>query len=214
MATLFNKVIQLFGGGDEEAMWRLSTQNDQQSFAELMNRWERPVHDLCYRMTGDHQKAEDLKQEAFTRVYLKRAEYRKGAKFSTWIWQIALNLCHDDFRKCSRRIELSLCDEDGNPQFQEISSAPGPDGQTITNEEGALVRQALMQLPEIYRSVLVLRHYENLKLKEIAEVLQIPEGTVNSRMAEALSQMAVLLAAQKCVATPSSNTDLKERLVL
>jgi RNA polymerase sigma-70 factor (ECF subfamily) len=150
-------------------------------------------------MTGDAHRAEDLKQDTFVRLFEKRQQYRPQARFSTYLWRIALNLCYDELRRLQRRGECSLEDETGEPGSwlnEAISQEPPPDASLVDAEQAAQVREALMALPEIYRTVLVLRHYENLKLREIAEVLEIPEGTVNSRMAEALSQLTRLLAAQ------------------
>ena len=86
----------LLGPSDEQAMWRVQTQDDPAAFATLMRRWQEPIRRLCERMTGDHHRAEDLAQEAFTRVFARRKDYQPQGKFSTFLWRIALNLCHDD----------------------------------------------------------------------------------------------------------------------
>jgi RNA polymerase sigma-70 factor (ECF subfamily) len=177
-------------------MWRVQTRNDESAFALLVRRWEGPIQRLCVRMTGDTGQGEDLAQEAFIRVYAKRKDYRQAGKFSTWLWRIALNLCHDALRRRSRRDELSLeviGGESGGAAEIFVAPDPGPDHSTMEQERGESVRRALMQLSEPYRTVLVLRHYEDLKFREIAEVLEVPEGTVKSRMAEALTQMNRLL---------------------
>ena len=181
---------------DEDAMWRVKTQDDHQEFARLVRRWEGPIRRLCIRMTGDAGRGEDLKQETFLRVFEKRKDYHPTGRFSTWPWRIALNLCHDELRRQQRRGELfrgpESLESGGEPDFP--AETPGPDLEAAQLEEGELVRRALLQLPEIYRTVLVLRHYENLKLARIAEILEVPEGTVNSRMAEALSRLSRVLA--------------------
>jgi len=181
---------------DEEAMCQVKLHNDHRAFGRLLERWEAPILRLCARMTGDIHRAEDLKQEAFSRVFEKRTEYDGEARFSTWLWRIALNVCYDELRRVERRrrffSESVEAPHDG-PLEQFADDAPAPDVRTAQLDEGELVRQALLQLPDIYRSVLVLRHYENLKLAKIAEILGIPEGTVNSRMAEALARLGRLL---------------------
>jgi RNA polymerase sigma-70 factor (ECF subfamily) len=140
-------------------------------------------------MIGDSHRAEDLTQETFSRVFTQRKAYQPKSRFSTWLWRIALNLCYDELRSPKRREEpwLGPEDETGDPSF--VSSGPTPDRDAARAEEGQLVRQALQALPEAYRTVLILRHYQDLKFREIAEVLGIPEGTVKSRMVEALSLM-------------------------
>jgi RNA polymerase sigma-70 factor (ECF subfamily) len=196
MATLLSS---LFSMTDEQAMWRVQTQDDHRAFAQLVERWEEPIYRLCARVTGDPHWGEDLKQEAFARLFEKRRDYRPGSKVSTWLWRIALNLCYDELRRRHRRGEASL-DAGDSEVLPAICDSPAdgprPDSRAVAREEGELVRQALLRLPEIYRTVLVLRHYENLKLREIADVLEIPQGTVNSRLAEALAQLTRLLEPQ------------------
>jgi RNA polymerase sigma-70 factor (ECF subfamily) len=181
---------------DEEAMWRVKTRDDHEEFSRLVRRWEKPIQRLCARMTGDPARGDDLKQETFLRLFDRRKEYQPTGRFSTYLWRIALNLCYDELRRQQRRREFLRVDEPPGPGeglSDCASEAPGPDARTAQQEEGELVRQALLRLPEIYRTVLVLRHYENLKLSKIAEILEIPEGTVNSRMAEALARLSRLL---------------------
>jgi RNA polymerase sigma-70 factor (ECF subfamily) len=181
---------------DEQAMWRVQTNEDAQAFAHLVRRWERPVQNLCARMTGDVHRAEDLAQDIFARIFSKRAEYRPEAKFSTWLWRIALNRCYDELRREQLRRERSVAFDSEDDIFTALdapAAEPGPDGAAMQREDAQRVREALLKLPETYRSVVVLRHYEALKFREIAQVLNIPEGTVKSRMAEAMTQLARLL---------------------
>jgi RNA polymerase sigma-70 factor (ECF subfamily) len=171
-------LTSLFAANDEQLMWRVKLDDDASAFARLVERWQQPIQRLCFRMTGDVHRAEDLTQTAFTRVFTRRAEWEPTGKFSTFLWRVALNLCHDDLRRQQRRGEFSL------DALLELDSA---------EERGELVRRALAGLPAHYREVVVLRHYEGLKFREIGEVLGIPEGTVKSRMAEALGQLNRLL---------------------
>src|SRR5437899_1979653 len=179
---------------DEEAMCRVKRHDDHSEFARLMKRWEEPIRRLCTRMLGDAHRGEDLKQDTFLRLFEKRKAYEPTGKFSTFLWRIALNLCYDELRRQERRREFLRGPEDQNSQATEMAvDGPGPDACAAQLEEGELVRQALLQLPEIYRTVVVLRHYEDMKLARIAEILGIPEGTVNSRMAEALNRLSRVL---------------------
>src|SRR5258705_12485328 len=176
---------------DEQAMWRVKMDDDPQAFARLVERWQKPIQRLCLRMLGDVHRAEDLTQEAFAKVFARRKDYEPVGRFSTFLWRIALNLCYDELRKINRRGESSL--EDGADEHGELHFAAdsiGPDLQVVRDERAETVRRALLQLPEPYRVVVVLRHYEGLKFREIGEVLDIPEGTVKSRMVEALNQLS------------------------
>ncbi len=177
-------------------MWRVKLQDDPQAFGRLMARWERPIQRLCTRMTGDPHQAEDITQSAFARVFARRANWEPTGRFSTFLWRIAINLCHDELRRTRRRPECSLealaeegMEEVDFPRAQEEL----PDAQADVRERGELVRDALLKLAPHYREVIVLRHYEGLKFHEIAEVLGIPEGTAKSRMAEGLTQLSRFL---------------------
>jgi RNA polymerase sigma-70 factor (ECF subfamily) len=170
---------------DEQAMRQLRLGGDHAAFAELMRRWERPIRRLCIRMTCDEHRGEDLAQEAFARVFAKRRQFQEGAKFSTWLWRIALNLCLEDGRRRrARPAEDAAADVDGGHR------EPAPDARAEQREQAELVRRALLRLSDDYRAVVVLREYEGLKYREIAELLDVPEGTVKWRMAQALDQLS------------------------
>jgi RNA polymerase sigma-70 factor, ECF subfamily len=193
-SSLFSMLPSLLTITDEQAMWRVKMDDDPQAFARLVERWQGPIQRLCIKMLGDAHRAEDLTQEAFVRVFARRKDYEPAGRFSTFLWRIALNLCYDELRKIKRRGESSLeggADERGETDF--MADTAGPDLQVVADERAEHVRRALLQIPEPYRVVVVLRHYEGLKFREIGEVLDIPEGTVKSRMVEALNQLSRLL---------------------
>jgi RNA polymerase sigma-70 factor (ECF subfamily) len=190
-----NLISALFQASDDQLMWRVKLQDDAEAFASLMKRWHAPIERLCVRMTDDPHRAQDLAQAAFTRVFAKRAEWEPTAKFSTFVWQIALNLCRDELRRIKRRGECSLdtLHETNDGTDSSFVDAASPAAHAEQNERADLVRHALSKLAPHYREVVVLRHYEQLKFREIGAVLGIPEGTVKSRMAEALTQLNFLL---------------------
>jgi RNA polymerase sigma-70 factor (ECF subfamily) len=183
----------LFAPNDEQLMWRVQTQDDPTAFARLVERWQEPIRRLCARITGDIHRAEDLAQEIFTKLFLNRQAYRQGSRLSTYLWRIALNHCYNDLRRPHRRHETPLDPADPYalpPEDRFAADDPTPAEDLVSTETAAAVRLALATLPDGYRSVLVLRHYENLKFREIADVLDLPEGTVKTRMTEALSELA------------------------
>ncbi len=189
-------ITSLFAASDEQMMWRVKMHDDPQAFARLVTRWEKPIQRLCARTTGDAHRAEDRTQTAFARVFARRANWEPSGRFSTFLWRIALNLCYDDLRQTRRRGECSLhdlgeADSAGGEQF--VAEEPSPHAQADERERSELVRDAVLKLSPHHREVVVLRHYEALKFHEIAQVLEIPEGTVKSRMAEALTQLSRLL---------------------
>ncbi|MHC4404345.1 MAG: RNA polymerase sigma factor [Planctomycetota bacterium] len=205
----------LFGSSDEQTMWRVRTRDDHGAFSALVRRWEGPIRRLCARMIGDPQRAEDLTQETFARLFARRRQYEPVGRFSTFLWRIALNLCYDELRLLKRRAECPLEHDDGESRAGMASAASeaSPAAAAMENERAGLVREALVRLPDHYRAVVVLRHYEQLKFRQIAEVLDVPVGTVKSRMAEALSR----LARQLRVALgegPANDQESRERVEL
>ena len=175
-------------------MLQVQVNTDHLAFTQLVKRWEVPIKRLCSKVTGDVHLAEDLCQEAFTRVFVRREHYRPGAKFSTWLWRIALNLCYSNLRQARRRVkywleETSLTFNAGLSCENELS----PDRHLLVQEEVELVRQALLSLPERLRIILVLRHCQAMKLREIARTLEIPETTAASRCAVALVRITRIL---------------------
>ncbi|MGB7157930.1 MAG: sigma-70 family RNA polymerase sigma factor [Tepidisphaeraceae bacterium] len=213
-------VPRLFGSGsvsDEQSMRLVQATGDAAAFARLVDRWEGPIRRLCVRMSGDEHRGEDLAQEAFARVFANRERFDQSRKFSTWLWRIALNLCHEHARRSGRRGERSL-DEQGADHPAASDAEDGPHVRAVRSERAELVRGALEQLPESHRAVVVLREYENLKFREIAEVLDVPEGTVKWRMSEALDQLGEylkpILAGDEDMPPAGEPGAAKERLAL
>jgi RNA polymerase sigma-70 factor (ECF subfamily) len=215
-------IASLISISDEQAMWRVQNEDDHRAFTLLVERWEERICRLCIRMVGNAHSAEDLSQEAFSRLFAKRKDFDPSKRFSTYLWRIALNLCYDELRRMSRRRESTIDEADsaGITSLEEYAvEARAPDARLVEREEAELVREAVLQLPEIYRSVLVLRHYENMKLREIAEVLEVPEGTVNSRIAEGLVRLTRVLEPRlreqnSSMSKPIKSRDRKELLVV
>ena len=133
----------MFSLTDEQAMWRVQTQDDHRAFALLVERWEGTIWRLCTRMTGDPHRGEDLKQETFARLFEKRKQYRPNARFSTYVWRIALNLCYDELRRRQRRNESSLEDENNESirvLKEERSDHGAPDAHLVATEDTEQVR--------------------------------------------------------------------------
>jgi RNA polymerase sigma-70 factor (ECF subfamily) len=173
-------------------MWRLQAGSGEEAMGELMARWRLPIFRLCARMTGDAHRAEDLTQEAFARVFARRADFRPDATFSTWLWRIALNLCRDEWRRRQTR----GMEADPAALESEPSETPGPDATATAAEEGELLRRAMLRLPEAERSALLLRICEDLTFREVAEILDLPESTARLRVADGLDRLAKLLGPQ------------------
>ncbi len=217
-AAAFQAIKSLFAPTDEQLMWRVQRHDDAAAFAGLVGRWQAPIQRLCARLTGDPHRAEDLTQEVFSRLFAHRKAYQPDRKFSTYLWRIALNHCYRDLSRARYRLEVPFeTARDGEPPVAADfpAGAPAPDETLADRETADAVRRALMELPEHLRGIVVLRHYENLKFREIAEVLDLPEGTVKTRMTEALNELARRLRRTlEMPPAPKHGARPKESLVL
>jgi RNA polymerase sigma-70 factor (ECF subfamily) len=199
MPALISSLKNLLTPTDEQLMWRVQTRDDAAAFAELVGRWQEPLQRLCARVVGDAHLAEDLTQEIFAKLYARRHAYEPARKFSTWVWRVALNHCYNDCRRTRHRHETRLEPQPGreDASFDDFpADHPCPREAVVATETADAVRAAVSELPENYRCIVILRHYEGLKFREIAEVLDLPEGTVKTRMTEALNDLARRLRGQ------------------
>ncbi|KEF38639.1 RNA polymerase, sigma subunit, SigW [Schinkia azotoformans MEV2011] len=158
---------------------------DQSAFAEIVELFKDKVYQLCYRMVGNAHDAEDIAQEAFIRAYVNINSYDTNRKFSTWLYRIATNLSIDRLRK--RKPDYFLDAEiEGTEGFTMYSQIPSdelqPDEMVETLEFQEWIQQEINELPVMYRSVIVLKYIEELSLKEIGDILDLPIGTVKTRI--------------------------------
>ncbi|MBN1306060.1 MAG: sigma-70 family RNA polymerase sigma factor [Anaerolineales bacterium] len=156
-----------------------SQQGDRNAFNELVRIHHQGVIGVVYRMCGDAQLAEDAAQEAFIQAWLKITAYQPKASLKSWIYRIAINAAIDVLRHESRITSREIND------LQLRESGPGPEGSALNSEQTDLIQAAVLSLPEASRAVLVLREYQDLSYQEIAAALDIPLGTVMSRLSYA-----------------------------
>ena len=168
-------------------------EDDEKSFTELVRRFQGRVTNLISRVLNDRQCADDLAQEVFIRVFVHRRNYRRGSKFSTWCFTIAANLAKNEIRRRVRRRNwFSLDALQEVLKDSAIQLADPTEGKERTLEREQLqeaVGRAIATVPEKYRLALVLRDIEGLAYEEIADVLNIPGGTVRSRINRARSML-------------------------
>lgn len=158
---------------------------DQNAFTEIVELFKDKVYQLCYRMVGNAHDAEDIAQEAFIRAYVNINSYDTNRKFSTWLYRIATNLSIDRLRK--RKPDYFLDAEiEGTEGLTMYSQIPSddlqPDEAVESLEFQEWVQQEINELPVMYRSVIVLKYIEELSLKEIGDILDLPIGTVKTRI--------------------------------
>jgi RNA polymerase sigma-70 factor (ECF subfamily) len=168
----------------------------EDSFEELVRRYQRPIVSYVYRMVGDYDMALDLTQEVFIRIYGSLARYRPEYKFSTWIYRIAHNAAIDHLRRAGgNRVEdLELEAVDGSTYEKPLASGSlTPEQESERSERRAEIESVVQQLPSSYRELIVLRHAHDMSYDEIAEVTELPLGTVKNRIFRAREAMRALL---------------------
>lgn len=174
------------GGSPDEELVLLARQGRAEAFAALVERYERKVYGLAYRMSGSPDDAADLAQEAFIRIWRKLAEFRGDSTFSTWVYRVTVNVCLDRRRQDRRRPTVSLDapsdGASGPPERQVADGGPGPDAALESAELHADIQREIARLPAEYRAALVLRDVEGHAYQEIADILSISLGTVKSRI--------------------------------
>jgi RNA polymerase sigma-70 factor (ECF subfamily) len=156
-------------------------QGDRQAFGELVRRHREGVVNVVYRMCGDANLAEDAAQEAFIRAWQHLPGYRPQSPFRNWVYRIATNVALDMLRRERETVDIDA--------LSLAASDEGPEATVEGRERGEQVRQAVLALPPASRAVLVLREYEGLSYREIADMLGIPIGTVMSRLSYARNRL-------------------------
>ncbi len=170
-------------------MQRLA-RGDEAALADLYRRWAKPLHNFLCGMCNDRVLAEDLLQEVFLRVWRAAPRYEPTAKFSTWLFHVARNHWLNEREKRMHRIKaISLdrasADEDQRPIDAPDRNMPTPLRDALDRELGARIADAVSRLPDTYRETWALAVTRGLPYPEVAEILDIPVGTVKSRMFQA-----------------------------
>ncbi len=188
---------------DEELMQAVRD-GDDCSFATLVERHRTPLINFFYRLTYDRQRAEDWTQEVFCRIYEARGGYEPTAQFTTYMYRVARNYWIDCYRKQGRRPKEFSIDESGGPRdadspgMRDRIAAPGPSPSEAVRRQEVLqsIRDAIDELPAEQRLVFELSEDQGLKYKDISKILDIPVGTVKSRMHAAMIRLREQLKAR------------------
>jgi RNA polymerase sigma-70 factor (ECF subfamily) len=179
---------------DESLMLRYRD-GDVRAFEVLVNRHRRPVYNFILRFVRDPAQAEDTLQETFLRLIKSADSYERTAKFTTWMYTIARNLCVDQSRRAKHRRATSLDAPVGGeadaPALLDLMADGGAavDRQAISKELAQRIRVAVEALPDEQREIFLLREVSDLQFNEIAEIVGCPENTVKSRMRYALEKL-------------------------
>lgn len=161
---------------DEQELVRQIQDGDEMAFAKLVNTYKDRIVNYLYQFTGDYQKAVELSQETFLRVYFKAHKYRPIAPFSSWIYAIASNLAKTEMKKM-RKLSLVSLDDIANDLQSGTFSTDSSDSGLVRN-----LRQALASLDSRYKIPVILKDIEGFSQEEIAEILKKPVGTIKARI--------------------------------
>jgi len=172
---------------------------DEPAWEELVRVHTRKVYALCYRFTNSGSEAQDLTQEVFLRVFRTLRTFRSAeGSFGTWLARVTRNLLIDHYRR-SRQERVTDSIEDQLPMLEETGAARSarPDQMIAGREASEILQATLQKLSPDLREAVILRDLQEMEYREIAEVLQIPEGTVKSRINRGRAELARLLRKQK-----------------
>jgi len=187
------------GASDTELVRRFK-EGDRLAYEEIVRRYQHRVYGLALRWMSDPAIAEEVAQDVFIALFRALGGFRGDAKLSTWIYRVVVNHCKNrrlyrKRRKMDRHEALDgKRDDDDGPARQLPHDGPLPDAGVHQTEAEVLVREGLAQLDQIQRQVIVLRDIEDLSYEEIGEIMDIPRGTVKSRLHRARAQLAQVLS--------------------
>lgn len=190
---------------DEALLDKYRQTKDKSYFRPLVSRYQNRIYNAALRILGNTEEAEDVVQDTFVKVHENIEKYRQHASFSSWVFRIANNLCMDTLRKRRRKFRLFMLFDpqsereqiEGHLDTSKISQiadeSAGPEERLDIKEAGEVVLASLKQLPDLQRTVLVLRDVEGFSYEQIAEIVGTSVGTVRSRLYYARTKMKEIL---------------------
>ncbi|NOY25279.1 MAG: sigma-70 family RNA polymerase sigma factor [Oligoflexia bacterium] len=185
----------------DEALVRRFQSGDREAYSDIVRRYQDRIFTLSLRWMGDRQVAEEVAQDVFVALYRSLDRFRGEARLSTWIFRVTVNHCKN--RRLYRRrrkmgqhepLEGPRSLDDDGPVRQLPDKGPGTDTRVHRSEAARILQDALDQLDDSYRTILVLRDVEDLPYEEIAQILELPRGTVKSRLHRARAELARVLS--------------------
>lgn len=181
---------------EDRELVRRALDGEDAAFAQIVRRYERGLYNLAVRMVRDQEQARDLTQEVFIRVHRSLARYDPVYPFPSWIFRVASNLCIDWIRR--RRVDTVSLDaalpgHDSSPARDVAADDPDPERVLLEKDRARILGEALTELPEAHRLVLLLRHQRDLSYDEIALALNVPLGTAKARIHRAREALRKIL---------------------
>lgn len=178
----------------DEDIIRLILKGDSELYSEIIDRYSNKVYSTAYSYTHNQEEARDLVQEILIKVYNSLHSFKSEAKFSTWLYRIAVNSCIDWSRRCKTKTLMTAWSlEEGNILDNLTSWGDGPEDVFLKQEHQEAVRNTVAGLPEIYKTVLILYYFEELQVQEIGNILNCPKKTVETRLYRAKGILKTML---------------------
>ena len=162
---------------------------DRSAFDTLCQRWDRKIQGAIYRIVGQSEDARDLSQEVFLKAYRALGTFKQEARFSSWLYRIALNTCRDRLRRRRGRSQVSLDEVDESRQLAAGLGGPTALELVEARDLARTVREAMAELPDEQREVIALKEYQGLTFVEIAEATGVPVSTVKTRLYRGLGRL-------------------------
>ncbi len=177
---------------DDSQLVQATLAGDRDAFGHLVHRYQDRVFNTMTRVLGNQADARDITQDAFVQAFVKLESFRGDAKFYTWLYRIAMNLALSHRRR--RRPTESLDATKDNVGEEPVAEQPSAAQQLVEQERAEQLQQALLRLSDEHRQILVLRELEGCDYESISEILELPVGTVRSRLFRARTQLKGVLA--------------------
>jgi RNA polymerase sigma-70 factor (ECF subfamily) len=179
-------------GRSDEELVEACQAGESSAFDLLVARWEDKIRGAAFRLLGSEEEARDAAQEAFLKAYRGLPAFKREARFSSWLYQIAINLCRDRLRRRKGRRLVSL---DALEEVGPVIAAREPAAHDLAEQIDLrrAVRRAIGALPEEQREVVILKEYQGLTFLEIAQALELPVSTVKTRLYRGLGQLRLHL---------------------
>tara|TARA_B100001250_G_C19793732_1_gene787777 strand:+ start:1031 stop:1618 length:588 start_codon:yes stop_codon:yes gene_type:complete len=186
-----DKQKETFVYTDEQLIARFQA-GDENAYIELVNRYQDRLINFVFQFLGDREQSEDVVQDTMLKLYVKKHYYREIAKFSTWIYTIARNLANTELRKRKRRKTTLLSQMTRDERDYELPAVQPETGQEVQNEFAEKrIQAAIHALPDHFKTVIILRDIQELSYDDISSIVNVPLGTVKSRINRARLQLQV-----------------------
>ncbi|HKM39400.1 MAG TPA: sigma-70 family RNA polymerase sigma factor [bacterium] len=182
----------------DETLVRRSRKGDKEAFSILVERYQKKIYNLAYRLVSNTDDAYDITQEAFYRAYVRIKSFRGGSSFATWLYRIATNVSYDELRRRKNRPTVSIDDFGPNkPALTIADQATGPAEECLSSLIQQQLQEMIFSLPLQQRAAVVLRDIQGLSYDEISQILHCSLGTVKSRISRGRRALRDKLMSEK-----------------